>query len=67
MKKLFFSSLILLTGLLIIPSEVDAKEVTPTIEMGVLAKCTIKDPGGFYARGNCRRVMKWYREWKEMQ
>jgi hypothetical protein len=32
----------------------------------ILAKCEISEPG-FYAKGNCKKVLKAYRQWKQLK
>ena len=65
--KLKFLSLTLSTSFLLsslaIPTTANAKTIVDDNKK-TLAYCEISDPGGFYAEGNCKKVLKAYRAMK---
>ena len=68
-KNSVFASVAAAAMLFVVSVNAEATEVSTvdSVENYEIAKCTVKDPGGFYATGNCRAVMKHYQQWKSMQ
>ena len=65
MKNVILASVFFLTSLSV-PTVANATTSIEENSQTELAYCEISD-GGFYARGNCKRVLRAYRAWKVMQ
>lgn len=66
MKNLFLSTVFLFTSLMVSPATANATISNATTEVDDFARCEISDPGGFYGKGNCKRVLEAYRAWKTL-
>ena len=65
MKNLVLSTAFLLSSLAI-PMTANATTLVDDNKK-TLAYCEISDKGGFYAKGNCKKVLRAYRAWKAMK
>ena len=65
MKNLVLSTAFLLSSLAI-PTTANATTLVDE-NKETLAYCEISDNGGFYAKGNCKKVLEAYRAWKAKQ